>query len=338
MDLQKIEQYKKLIKNAGVLSMFIGFVIGIGNTAIYLWSIFDESFSIEGLLKPNLTGVILALIAAFIFIILGNRIRNLADPNIKKYLYMLTVLVLLFLILIFAAGGTAGALLFVVVFYLVYSIILISKLMKAGEFTSTLKTPDYKIKKKGWIIFIVIAVLCVITALIVDSGMSEAGVNGSSAETVSSEVQWKGFTSDVGKFKMLLPVEPIYETQDLQVAGSDSPAKAHFYVAEVDKETAFIVNFVAYPVPNIANPEELLQTQLKGMVESAEGNELISSGSANFQGYKTLDFLLKTTEGLYMRGRSFVAGKTMYQLIESYEGQFNEDDYNRFISSFELTP
>lgn len=168
-----IEKIKKSLKNTGNSVYAIGWLTIIINIGIYLWSVLDKNFAESGLPASDLSGTFLMIVAASIFIILGNRIRGLVDKNIKSYLQILLGLSLLLLVWVLATGGRVGILFFLVVAYLISSLVSIRKAMKVEEFTATLTSPKYKLDKKGWIIFAVGAVILFFVAVGIDLSRQE---------------------------------------------------------------------------------------------------------------------------------------------------------------------
>ena len=100
-----IEKIKKSLKNTGNSVYAIGWITIIINVGIYLWSVLDKNFAESGLPASDLSGIFLMIVAASIFIILGNRIRGLVDKNIKLYLQILLGLSLLLLVWVLSTGG-----------------------------------------------------------------------------------------------------------------------------------------------------------------------------------------------------------------------------------------
>lgn len=154
-----VEKLKKSIKNTGNSVFAIGWLTIIINVILYIWSIVDENFFDTGLPVSDFSGLFLIVVLSSIFIILGNRIRELIDKNIKFYLQVLLGLSVLFFIWIILSGGRVGILFFLVIIYLISSLFIIRKLIKIEEFASTLTRPKYILNKEGWTAFIVIAFL-----------------------------------------------------------------------------------------------------------------------------------------------------------------------------------
>lgn len=175
-----IEKVKKSLKNTGNSVSAIGWLTIIFNIGLYLWNVLDKNYADFGFPAVDLTGTIIMVIAASIFVILGNRISGLLDKNIKLYLKILLVLSILILVWVFSSGGKAGLLIFVMVAYIISSLNSVNKAMKSEEFMATLKSPKYILDKKGWIIFALASVVVLIFAVMFDLS------NGNTQQTYSN--------------------------------------------------------------------------------------------------------------------------------------------------------
>lgn len=145
---------------------------------------------------------------------------------------------------------------------------------------------------------------------------------------------WKAVETDL--FKIEFPDDPVNQSTDVPVAGSELKLKMNMYVHETD-DFAYLLNTTEYP---IEMGELDLAGALNGMAQSHGGNEIVSSNTENFNGYKAMNYKLKNKveKDTYLQGKLIIADRTMYQLMYGYTGEdnFNEEDYNKFINSFEL--
>jgi hypothetical protein len=147
-----IEKLKKTIKNTGDSLRAAGWLAAVANgiyCAYCVWAGLNTGI----LPVVFFLAELLIVVSSIVSIILGNRIRRLADKRIKTYLQISLGLYVLISILVIATGGTFGIIFFLVVGYIINSLFVINKLMKTKEFTVTLTNPKYKLNKKGWIIF-----------------------------------------------------------------------------------------------------------------------------------------------------------------------------------------
>lgn len=232
IDITKI---KKKLKNTGNSVYAIGWLTIIINIGIYLWSVLDKNFSESGLPAPDLSGTFLMIVFASIFIILGNRIRGLVDKNIKLYLQILLGLSLAVGAWVLATGGRIGILFLLVVAYLISALVSIRKAMKVEEFTATLTSPEYRLNKKGWIIFAVVAVIIFFVTAWVDLYLSNAGVYDytQEADIYSKAELIKEIVREI-KAEMVLPNQIDEVTKLVDITAEPNAIRYHYILSGID--------------------------------------------------------------------------------------------------------
>lgn len=158
------------------------------------------------------------------------------------------------------------------------------------------------------------------------------------ADYFTNTSTWKEFNSTVGKFKAAFPAYPSHETNDIGLPGSTLSLKYDTYAAETSNGNGFLVNTSVYPVEvDTSKPDNNLEGSLNGMLASNDGNKLISSQLIDLDGNRALDFEISNSDSIRLKGRTILADHTMYQLMLVYEKQnYSEEDYTKFINSFEL--
>jgi RNA polymerase subunit RPABC4/transcription elongation factor Spt4 len=240
------EKIQKSLKNTGNSVYAIGWLTIIVNVAIYIWSVLDKSYAEYGLPAIDLSGAFLMVVAAIIFIILGNRIRKLVDKNIKLYLQILLGLSILILIWVISTGGRVGILFFLVIAYLISSLIKINKAMKSEGFTSSLVSPKYTLDKRGWIIFSLAALVLFIVAVAIDlsyssvnpqietsSSQQEAVSNTSSLPEYSKTDLIKETVAEIKK-EMTIPDQVDEVTRIIDITAEPSAIRYHYTLSGVD--------------------------------------------------------------------------------------------------------
>jgi hypothetical protein len=220
-----IEKIQKGFKNTGNTVYAAGWLTILINVGIYLWGVLDTNFAEYGIPAGDLSGTFLMVVAGSIFIILGNRIRGLVDKNIKLYLQILLGLSLLLLVWILSSDGRVGLLFFLVVAYLISSLVAIRKAMKVEEFTATLTSPKYKIDKKGWIIFAVITVVLFFIAVGID--LSGQGNSYSKPDFINTSV---------GELKasMSLPYQVDEVTKLIDITAESNAVRYHYILSGIE--------------------------------------------------------------------------------------------------------
>lgn len=262
------EKVKKSLKNTGNSVYAIGWITIIINIGIYLWSVLDKNFAESGLPASDLSGTFLMVVAASIFIILGNRIKGLVDKNIKLYLQILLGLSLLLLVWVLSTGGRVGLLFFLIVAYLISSLVSISKAMKVEEFTSTLTSPKYKLDKKGWIIFAVGVVVLFFVAVGVD--LSTQGNSGSLPQETTTQTQNNDnyskaelITETVKEIKveMSLPNQIDEATLLTDITAEPNAIRYHYILSGIDTNqlsNSYLKSFLGSSICENADTKNLL--------------------------------------------------------------------------------
>lgn len=253
-----IEKVKKSLKNTGNSVYAIGWITVIINVGIYLWSVLDKNFAESGLPASDLSGTFLMVVAASIFIILGSRIKGLVDKNIKLYLQILLGLSLLLLVWVLSTGGRVGILFFLVVAYLISSLVSVRKAMKVEEFKSTLTSPEYKLNKKGWIIFAIIAVILFFGAVWVDLSSSNLSIDNYSTQEKADLINE---TVREIKAEMALPNQIDEATTLVDITAEPSAIRYHYVLSGIDTSqlsNSYLKNYLISNICENADTKNLL--------------------------------------------------------------------------------
>lgn len=138
-----IESLKKSVRRTGNLTYHVGWWTIALSAIIFIWSLLDKNFSDSGLPEPDFLSFLLMVVVSVTMIILGRRIKQLLDVKIKNYLQILIGLSVVLFILIVWTGGKVGILFFILLAYLISSLVKINKLMKVKEFAFSLTKVKY---------------------------------------------------------------------------------------------------------------------------------------------------------------------------------------------------
>lgn len=265
VDIKKI---KKSLENTGKFVYAIGWITIIINPGIYLWSVLDKNFAESGLPAIDLSGTFLMIVVAIIFIIFGNRIRGLVDKNIKLYLQILLGFSILLLVLALSTGGRVGILFFLVVAYLISSLVSIYKAMKVEEFTATLTSPKYKLDKKGWIIFAVVAVVIFFVTVGIDLSTQENSdylLENNSTQTQNSNSNSKAdiISETVKKIKaeMSLPNQIDETTLLVDITAEPNAIRYQYVISGIDTSqlsNSYLKSFLGSSICENADTKNLL--------------------------------------------------------------------------------
>jgi len=177
-----------------------------------------ESYSESGLPEVDSSGTLLMVIFSVIFIILGRRIREAKDKRIKVYLELLLALSLVIAIWVVASGGRVGLLLFLVIIYLISSLLTFKKAMSNKDFVDGLSEQKYILDKKGWFVFGLTLVILLIIAFWFDlSKIGNEVVQPSESELNEILVQ----TSNENNKDLPMIIDEITQLTTTTVEGND---------------------------------------------------------------------------------------------------------------------
>ncbi len=279
-----IEKVKKNLKNTGNSVYAIGWITIVINIGIYLWSILDKNFAESGLPASDLSGTFLMVVAASIFIILGNRIKGLVDKNIKLYLQILLGLSLLLLVWVISTGGRVGILFFLIVAYLISSLVSVRKGMKVEEFTSTLTSPKYSLDKKGWVIFTVISVVLFFGAVVIDLSSSDLEVDSYTTQEKSNLIIE---TVREIKTEMSLPSQIDELTTLTDITAQPSAIRYHYVLSNIDTSqlsNSYLKNYLISDLCGNSDTKNLLDSGI-----DMEYSYIVDSGERYFMSFTKTD-------------------------------------------------
>ena len=157
-ELFKSSPYK-IVSSAGNLLVFIGYANIVLNSIVFAYNFFDPSIIESWGITIDAPGLVLSFALAFVYIVLGKRLKIKNNIDSKNYLWLTTILFILHLTWIIKTGGRVGVLLFVAFACFIAGIIKLNSALKNTAYKESLIKPDYKIKKKQWIILGVLAIL-----------------------------------------------------------------------------------------------------------------------------------------------------------------------------------
>ncbi len=151
------------------------------------------------------------------------------------------------------------------------------------------------------------------------------------------KVEWKTYSYPESGFSIDLPKKPEQVKQSIDVPKSNLKINYETYLSEPSDNVVYVVSVWNYPAQvDMSKPEVNLQDGFKGMVQALTGSEVQDMKINDFQGYKSLEFLVKNQD-IYFQGRLILVHNTLYQVFTVYKkGEDMSKDYPRFINSFKL--
>lgn len=173
IDQRGIQKKENIIRWSGILTQWLGFIkIALPIPLYLLLKIIEESEKLNPTKGEfDFPNIIWSISEGIFLVVLGRRIKNGINVDTKKYLLVIILILSSFVMLGALTFGLAGGdyLNIVLIFYLIYSLILMSKLLKIEEYKSKLQKIQYKIKTIHWIIFVTLAIILFILSSMLDS-------------------------------------------------------------------------------------------------------------------------------------------------------------------------
>jgi hypothetical protein len=145
--------------------------------------------------------------------------------------------------------------------------------------------------------------------------------------------EWVAFTSDNGRFSVLMPGTPTESEETVQSA--HGPYTTHLYILR-NKENVYLIGWVDYDPSFNFNRQVELEMNRDNFVKGVKAT-LLTSSPGKVNGYNTIDFSAETPERTF-KSRVYMVGRRPYQLvIGSPKGVDDSVNVSRFFSSFKVS-
>lgn len=158
-----------------------------------------------------------------------------------------------------------------------------------------------------------------------------------SAEATANLHQWREFSSDTGRFKVLLPTLPQHVTDTFSDPKSQEPRKYETFVAAGDNGAAFMISAITFANNLEADSsEETLKSAVEDMLARNKDNKLNKMELGKFRNLKAIDFSLSNGD-LLIVGKVFTHKNILYILsMINKHATFNAKELDFFINSFDF--
>lgn len=144
---------------------------------------------------------------------------------------------------------------------------------------------------------------------------------------------WIKFTSDEGRFSVLVPDSPSEKTETTD--SQHGPYTTHLFV--VKGQTVYLIGWVDYDPSFNFNREAELEANRDNFVKGLNAT-LLSTRSTVVNGYSAIEFSAEAGDRIF-KSRVLMVGRRPYQIvIGSPKGTDDKENVNRFFSSFKVTP
>jgi hypothetical protein len=149
-----------------------------------------------------------------------------------------------------------------------------------------------------------------------------------------NDAGWVRFTSESGRFSVLMPETPTNKTDT--TPSEHGPYTTHLFITR-DKNTnnVYLIGWVDYDPSFNFNKQSELAANRDNFVKGIKAT-LISTRPLQIDGYQALEFVAETSEMVF-KSRVYMVGRRPYQIVIGYPKD-TEDALttNRFFNSFKV--
>lgn len=144
---------------------------------------------------------------------------------------------------------------------------------------------------------------------------------------------WAQFSSDTGRFSVLMPEIPEEKTETTDSA--HGPYTTHLFIVK-DTTSVYLIGWVDYDPSFNFNRTAELEANRDNFVKGINAT-LVSSRATTIDSYSAIEFTAETTDRVF-KSRVYMVGRRPYQIvIGSPKGMDDTALVNRFFNSFKVS-
>jgi len=146
---------------------------------------------------------------------------------------------------------------------------------------------------------------------------------------------WIPYSPPTQQFTVDLPLVPQYAQQTVQSPNSNGTQTYDMYVSQTHNQEIYLITLITFST-EIANQPLTLRSIVDEIFNKDHNNRLISFSNTPFQNNTGVEFHFEATSN-QTQGIAFILNQRVYLLAYiSEKGNFRQDNYQHFISSFKL--
>ena len=158
---------------------------------------------------------------------------------------------------------------------------------------------------------------------------------GASNPTTEDSSGWVRFTSERGRFSVLMPELPSTETPTT-TQSEHGPYTTHLFISRVPK-SVFLIGWVDYDPTFNFNRQQELEANRDNFVKGVKAT-LMDSRGLTIDGYPAIEFIAETADRRF-KSRVYMVGRRPYQIVvASLKTEDDSVSVNRFFNSFKVGP
>jgi hypothetical protein len=152
--------------------------------------------------------------------------------------------------------------------------------------------------------------------------------------TDPNDAGWVRFTSELGRFSVLMPEIPTDKTETTQ--SEHGPYTTHLFIVR-DNQNVYLIGWVDYDPSFNFNKQSELAANRDNFVKGIKAT-LMSTRPLTIDGYQALEFVAETSERIF-KSRVYMVGRRPYQIVIGYPKDHEDTlTINRFFNSFKVRP
>jgi hypothetical protein len=154
------------------------------------------------------------------------------------------------------------------------------------------------------------------------------------ATPVVKEAPWATFTSEAGRFSVLMPGTP---TDKIATVDSEPGPYTTHNMTLRNPKNVFLIGWVDYDPSFNFDRQSEMEMNRDNFVQGVRAT-LVDSRAVTVDGFRVIEFTAETAERIY-RSRIYIVGRRPYQIvIGSLKGEDDSVSVNRFLNSFKVNP
>lgn len=145
---------------------------------------------------------------------------------------------------------------------------------------------------------------------------------------------WVRFTSEPGRFSVLMPEIPTDKSTTVQ--SKHGPYTTHLFIVR-EAKNVYLLGWVDYDPNYNFNSQSELEANRDNFVKGINAT-LTDTRSLTIDGYTAIEFTADSTDRTFM-SRVYMVGRRPYQILISFpKGEAQLAPINRFFNSFKVRP
>jgi hypothetical protein len=154
------------------------------------------------------------------------------------------------------------------------------------------------------------------------------------AANVADASGWVRFTSDDGRFSVLMPEAPEDKAETVQ--SEHGPYTTHLFIVR-DTTSVYLIGWVDYDPSFNFNRQSEMDANRDNFVKGIQA-KLVSTRSLTIDGYPALEFTAETADRIF-KSRVYMVGRRPYQIVIGSPKDLDDSaNLNRFFNSFKIRP